>query len=99
MGQHSGIGVLAKALIVLDAVAQAPRSLSELVDATELPRATAHRLALALEAHRLVTRDGDGRFALGSRLAELATMLPDPLIATAQPVLAWVRDECGESAQ
>ena len=35
----------------------------------------------------------------GARLGELAAALPDPLIAAAGPVLAWVRDECGESAQ
>ena len=99
MGQHSGIGVLDKALVVLDAVAQAPRSLTALVQVTELPRATAHRLALALETHRLITRDTEGRFVLGARLAELAATLPDPLLAAARPVLAWVRDQCEESAQ
>ncbi len=74
-------------------------SLAELVETTGLPRATAHRLAVALEAHRLLARDADGRFVLGPRLGELAAALPDPLVHAAQPVLAWVRDECGESAQ
>ena len=41
----------------------------------------------------------DGRFVLGPRVGELAAALPDPLVAAAAPVLAWVRDECGESAQ
>lgn len=88
-----------KAVAVLAAVAEAPRSLADLVAATDLPRATAHRLAVALEVHRLVGRDGDGRFVLGSRVGELATAVPDPLVTAAAPVLAWVRDECGESAQ
>jgi DNA-binding IclR family transcriptional regulator len=91
--------VLDKSVAVLAAVAAAPRTLADLVDATELPRATAHRLAVALEAHRLVSRDGTGRFVLGPRISELAAALPDPLITVAGPVLAWVRDECGESAQ
>lgn len=95
----SGIGVIDKSVAVLAALAQAPRTLAELVDATELPRATAHRLAVALEAHRLLARDTDGRFVLGSRIGEFAAALPDPLIAAAVPVLAWIRDECGESAQ
>lgn len=99
MRQHSGIGVLDKAVGILDALAGAPASLAELVETTGLPRATAHRLAVALEVHRLVTRDADGRFVLGPRLGELAAALPDPLLSAAGPVLAWVRDECGESAQ
>ena len=99
MRQHSGIGVIDKAVAILDATAHAPVTLSELVEATGLPRATAHRLAVALEVHHLLSRDGDGRFVLGPRLGELAAALPDPLVAAAGAVLAWVRDESGESAQ
>lgn len=95
----SGIGVVDKAVAVLDAVAAAPRSLAELVAATGLPRATAHRLAVALEAHRLVGRDAEGRFVVGARVTELAASRPDAVVAAAGPVLAWVRDESGESAQ
>lgn len=95
----SGIGVLDKAVTVLGAVAAAPRTLAGLVQVTGLPRATAHRLAVALEAHRMVGRDAEGRFTLGPRVGELAALLPDPLLAAAQPVLARVRDDCGESAQ
>jgi DNA-binding IclR family transcriptional regulator len=97
--QHSGIGVIDKAAVILDATARSPVTLGELVDATGLPRATAHRLAVALEVHRLLARDGDGRFVLGPRLGELAAALPDPVVAAAGPVLVWVRDESGESAQ
>jgi DNA-binding IclR family transcriptional regulator len=32
-------------------------------------------------------------------MGEFAAALPDPLVAAAGPALAWVRDECGESAQ
>lgn len=100
MGQpSSGIGVVDKSVAILAAVAAAPRALAELVEATALPRATAHRLAVALETHRLLARDGEGRFVLGPRVGELAGALPDPLVTAAGPVLAWVRDECGESAQ
>src|SRR4051812_7996782 len=100
MGQpSSGIGVVDKSVAVLAAVAAAPRSLADLVAATALPRATAHRLAVALEVHRLIARDPEGRFVLGPRVGELSAALPDPLVAAAAPVLAWVRDESGESAQ
>lgn len=100
MGQpSSGIGVLDKSVAILSCVAEQPCALAGLVAATDLPRATAHRLAVALEAHRLLARDTEGRFVLGPRVAELAGALPDPLVVAAGPVLAWVRDECGESAQ
>jgi DNA-binding IclR family transcriptional regulator len=95
----SGIGVVDKSVAILASVAERPRALADLVDATALPRATAHRLAVALEVHRLLARDADGRFVLGPRVADLAAALPDPLVTAAGPVLAWIRDECGESAQ
>src|SRR3954451_1068728 len=98
-GTSSGIGVVDKSVAILAAVAAAPRALADLVDSTMLPRATAHRLAVALEVHRLLARDADGRFVLGPRVGELAGALPDPLVTAAGPGLAWVRDECGESAQ
>ncbi|MBE7188791.1 IclR family transcriptional regulator [Jatrophihabitans endophyticus] len=95
----SGIGVIDKSVAVLAAVATAPRSLADLVGATGLPRATAHRLAVALELHRLLARDAAGRFVLGARIGEFAAALPDPVVVAAGPVLTWVRDEIGESAQ
>ncbi|SHF61999.1 transcriptional regulator, IclR family [Jatrophihabitans endophyticus] len=96
---QSGIGVVDKAVGILASVADAPRALAELVDVTGVPRATAHRLAVALEAHRLLARDTEGRFVLGPRVGELAAALPDPVVSAAAPVLAWLRDECGESTQ
>jgi DNA-binding IclR family transcriptional regulator len=96
---RSGIGVVDKTVAILAAAAATPRTLAELVEATGLPRATAHRLAVALEVHRLLARDAEGRFVLGARVGEFAAALPDPLITVGQAVLAWVRDECGESAQ
>ncbi len=65
MRQHSGIGVLDKAMGVLHAVAEQPCSLTELCNRTGLPRATAHRLAVGLEVHRLLTRDADGLWCTG----------------------------------
>ena len=99
MGQHSGVGVLDKSVLVLDAAAHAPVGLGDLVAVTGLPRATAHRLAVALESHRLLVRDETGRWAPGPRLTELAQTAPDPLLAGAGPVLARLRDRTGESAQ
>ena len=68
----SGVGVLDKAAIVLTALEAGPATLAGLVTATGLARPTAHRLAVALEHHRLVARDMQGRFVLGPRLSELS---------------------------
>jgi len=89
----SGIGVLDKAVAVLDALEGGALSLSELVDATGLPRATAHRLAAALEVHGFVGRAVDGRFQLGARLSQPG------LPAIARPALERLRDATGESVQ
>ena len=87
---------------MLDALEVGPRSLAELVDATGLSRATAHRLAVALEAHGLVRRDGDGRFALGLRLVGLGRAAADAAALWRRPPgrrLAALRDATGESVQ
>jgi DNA-binding IclR family transcriptional regulator len=97
----SGVGVLDKAVDLLSSLADGPKNLNELVDATGLPRATAHRLASALQAHDFVRRDGDGRFALGFGLATLGRAALDsaPLAQLARAALARLRDETEESAQ
>ena len=97
----SGVGVVDKAMAILGALEAGPAALAGLTAATGLSRPTAHRLAVALEAHGLVRRDGDGRFALGLRLVALgrtaATGLP--VAEVARPALEALRDETGESAQ
>jgi DNA-binding IclR family transcriptional regulator len=97
----SGVGVLDKAMGIVGALEAGPLALAELVGATGLSRATAHRLAVALEQHGLVRRDGDGRFALGFRLMALGRAAADalPLAVVAEAALAWLRDTTGESAQ
>jgi DNA-binding IclR family transcriptional regulator len=100
MDNSSGVGVLDKTVAVLNALEAGPASLAQLVAATGLARPTAHRLAVALERHRLLARDGQGRFVLGPRIGELATAAgEDRLLAVSQPVLAQLRDHTGESAQ
>ena len=100
MDNSSGVGVLDKAALVLSALESGPATLAGLVAATGLARPTAHRLAVALEHHRLVARDMQGRFVLGPRLAELSAAAgEDRLLAAAGPVLARLRDITGESAQ
>jgi DNA-binding IclR family transcriptional regulator len=92
----SGVGVLDKAVLVLDAVQGGAHSLAALTEVTGLSRATAHRLAVALEVHRFLAREGDGRWRPGPRLAASGT---DTLLERAAPVLTRLRDLTGESAQ
>ncbi len=92
--------MLDKAAAVLNALEAGPATLASLVTATGLARPTAHRLAVALEHHRLLARDMQGRFVLGPRLAELSAAAgEDRLLAAAGGVLAHLRDITGESAQ
>ncbi len=99
MRQNSGIGVLDKALTVLHAVAESPCGLADLCERTGLPRATAHRLAVGLEVHRMLARDGDGQWLLGPALTELAGQVNDPLLAAGAVVLPRLRELTGESVQ
>ncbi len=99
MRQHSGIGVLDKAVGVLHTVAQSPCGLAELCERTALPRATAYRLAAALEVHRLLARDDEGRWLLGPAVTELAAHVNDPLLAAGSAVLPLLRETTGESVQ
>ena len=98
--KNSGVGVLDKAVRILATLESGPHSLTELVAVTGIARPTAHRLAVALEFHRLVSRDFSGRFILGARQAELAAAAgEDRLLAIAAPALSALRDASGESAQ
>src|ERR1700690_931017 len=100
MNDTSGVGVLDKAVSVLAAVESGPATLAQLVSATGLARPTTHRIAVALEHHRLLARDVQGRFILGPRIAELASAAgEDRLLAIAQPFRIQLRDLTGESAQ
>ena len=58
MDTVSGVGVVDKAVAVLRALERSgPATLGDVQAATGLPRATAHRLLVALEHHGLVRRD------------------------------------------
>jgi DNA-binding IclR family transcriptional regulator len=93
--------VLDKAVLVLRAVAASPRSLAELQADSGLPRATAHRMAVALEGHGLLRRDGAGRFCLGLELVALGRAAAEqlPLVESARAALVDLRDRTGESVQ
>lgn len=101
MDSVSGVGVLDKAMAVIVALEASACSLAELVEVTGLSRPTAHRLAVALEAHGLVRRDDNGRFCLGLRLIGLGHEAAEavPVWAAARVALAWLHEQTGESVQ
>jgi DNA-binding IclR family transcriptional regulator len=87
-------------MLLLHALRTGPLSLADLAEATSLPRATAHRLASALEHHGMVDRDELGRFRVGPFVATLAMAAPDQDLAViATPLLVDLRDRTGESTQ
>lgn len=91
--------MLDKAVGVLRAAAESPCGLAELCERTGLPRATAHRLAVGLEAHGMLLRTPDGRWHPGPTLGQLAGGRQDPLLDAAAAVLPRLRDITGESVQ
>jgi len=95
------VGVLDKSMAVLSTVADRTCTLSELTDATGLSRATAHRLAVAMETHGLLRRTRDGRFALGMRLLALGRSAAEqyPLVERVRPAMEHLREVTGESVQ
>lgn len=95
------VGVVDKAAAILSAIEVRPLTLAGLVEATGFHRATAHRLATALEAHGLVRRDSVGRFVPGPWLVSLGKIAAAglPLRDVARPVLEDLVAETGESAQ
>jgi DNA-binding IclR family transcriptional regulator len=98
----SGVGVLDKAMAIIERLEEGPCFLADLASGTRLPRATAHRLAVALETHGLVSRDPGGRFVLGQRLVGLGRAAGQgqrSLADAATPALAVLRDRTGESTQ
>lgn len=98
----AGLGVLDKAMSLLNIVSAARRPLTftELLRASSLPRATLHRILGTLVREGLL-RHSEGRkgFQLGFRLLELAHEVWSDLDlrVAAQDELARLRDALGES--
>jgi len=86
-------------MMVLHAVAEQPCVLSELCERTELPRATAHRLAVGLEVHQMLVRDDAGVWRLGPVLAALAANATDAVAEASGHVLPRLREVTEESVQ
>jgi DNA-binding IclR family transcriptional regulator len=101
MDSVSGVGVIDKGVLILQALRQGPLDLAGVQQACGLPRATAHRLAVALEQHHLVRRDVQGRFCLGFELVALGRAAADQfrLGELATPIMHALRERSGEGVQ
>ena len=101
MDSVSGVGVLDKAFVVLNALVARPLTLSESVEATGIPRATCHRLLAALEHHGAVRRNNEGLYCLGPTLAGLGrgAAVQFPFLERAREIATEIRDRTGESVQ
>ena len=95
------VGVLDRAIDVIDAVESGARSFTAIADATGLTKPTAHRMINALVAHGFLMHVGSVGYALGPRLLNLATtaMRELPLRQLARPALEQLARSTGESAQ
>lgn len=70
---------VAKAVVVLNELAEGPRTLSALAKAVGVHSSTAMRMVQPLLEAGLITRGGDGSYRLGLRLAELGQQVIDNL--------------------
>lgn len=92
--------MLDRAVLIVDTVArEGPCALADLQRATDLPRPSAHRLAVALERQGMLARDRDGRFVLGRRLVAWGAVAGHGLADVARPVLDRLGETTGESVQ
>jgi len=101
MDSVSGVGVLDKAFVVLNVLVTRPLALSEVVEATGIPRATCHRLLSALEHHGAVRRNDEGLYCVGPTMAGLgrAATSQFPFLRKAREIATDLRDKTGESVQ
>jgi len=97
----SAVGVIDKAMNLVELLQARPQSLSELVEASSYSRATTHRLLSSLVDHQLVRRDQTGNYDLGWRLVGWGRIAETrwDLAVEARPVLEALRVETGESVQ
>jgi DNA-binding IclR family transcriptional regulator len=90
----SGVGVLDKAMFVLNLVEyNQPIGFQALTEAVGYPRTTTHRLVLALETHGFLSRNDKGQLITGSRFATAS------LSQIAAPILQRLSADTGESTQ
>lgn len=95
------VGVIDRAVAILDAVDRGARTHTAVVRVTGLSRTTAHRMLKSLEAHGLIEHVGGRGYHLGPRLLKLAAAsLQEPSLRdVAHPALERLTATTGESSQ
>ena len=88
---------LSRGIRILEVLADArePLTIDEIARRLDVHRSVAYRLLRTLEDHGLIARDGNGRIALGARMAALAAGVAHDLQAEALPELTDVANELG----
>ncbi|WP_412778873.1 IclR family transcriptional regulator [Corynebacterium liangguodongii] len=97
--EDSGIKVLDRAITIIQSVATGDKTLATLSEDTGLPRATTHRIASALEVHRVLTRTPAGEWTIGPALAGFSAKASPRLISAAEPIMRELVASTGESVQ
>jgi DNA-binding IclR family transcriptional regulator len=95
------VGVIDRAVAILDAVEHGARTHAAVVAATGLSRTTAHRILKSLDTHGLLEYVGGRGYRFGPRLLKLAAMaMQEPSLRdAAHPALERLVAATGESAQ
>lgn len=90
-----------KALIVLGSleVVKSGRTLAEISESVNMPKATVHRLLATLQRHGYVQQSANGRYALGMRLVSLGLFAAtnSDLLSAGAPILDRLVLQCGET--
>lgn len=97
--ETSGIKVLDRSVAIIRAVANGEKTLAELCEEADLPRATTHRLATALEAHDILSRTETGAWVIGPAIARYAAAVPSRVLEAAKPIMSDLVAATHESVQ
>ncbi|GLZ38809.1 IclR family transcriptional regulator [Actinokineospora sp. NBRC 105648] len=90
---------LDRALTLLDALAEGPRTLDQLAESAGVHKTTVLRLMRTLESHRFVQRDDARHYRLGTALFDLANRSLDgrDVRRSAEPALRELNDLTGHT--
>ena len=96
---NSNVLVLDKIVKILSCISTKDSNLSEIIQKTKLPRATVHRLLLALEYHHLIIHTLQG-YSIGSQIIEWRESSKlSMLIEITRPILINLCELTNESTQ
>lgn len=88
-----------RAIVIIETLAEDPRTLSEMAEVLGVHRSTALRLLQTLEGSGFARKRGDGRYTVGTRLISIAQQTLDglDLRGLAHPHLRRLQATCGHT--